>query len=95
MQRPRAERRHLTQMAIERKAEKLKHGGWYNAYNDWTYGGQRNRLNKGKIHCSCPRCSSKTKYYGPTISEFKQYEKLQSSLLEAGFDKKILPHKGW
>ena len=95
MQRPTALRRHYTQRAIERKKQKLQYGGWYNAYEDWTHGGQRNRLNKGKIHCSCPLCSAKTKLFGPTISEFKQLEKLQFSLEESGFDLKILPNKGW
>ena len=94
MQRPKAERRHLTQMAIERKKRKLKQG-WYDAYDDWTHGGQRNRLNKGKIHCSCPLCSAKTKIYGPSLSDYKKLEGMQSSLEETGFDLKILPHKGW
>lgn len=95
MQRPTAERRHNTQMAIERKSHILKYEGWYDAFADWTHGGQRNRLSKGKIHCSCPLCAAKTKLLGPKISEYKQYEKLQSSLDEAGFDLKILPRKGW
>jgi hypothetical protein len=95
MQRPTAERRHNTQRVINRKTQILKYGWWYDAFEDWTHGGQRNRLNKGKIHCSCPLCAAKTKMFGPKISEYKQYEKLQSSLDEAGFDLKILPHKGW
>lgn len=95
MHRTKAERRHLTQMAIERKKHILKNGMWFDAYEDWTHGGQRNRLNKGKIHCSCPICAAKTKIFGPTISDFKKLERMQSSLDEAEFNIKILPHKGW
>ena len=95
MRRPTAERRHLTQMAIERKKHKLQYEGWSDEYEAWTHGGQRNRLNKGKIYCSCPLCSTKTKVYGPSLSDFKKLERMQSSLDETGFDLKILPHKGW
>ena len=95
MRRPTAERRHLTQMAIERKKHKLQYEGWSDEYEAWTHGGQRNRLNKGKVHCSCPLCSTKTKIYGPSLSDFKKLERMQSSLDETGFDLKILPHKGW
>ena len=95
MRRPTAERRHLTQMAIERKKHKLQYEGWSDEYKAWTHGGQRNRLNKGKVHCSCPLCSTKTKIYGPSLSDFKKLERMQSSLDETGFDLKILPHKGW
>lgn len=94
MQRPTAERRHNNQRVINRKTQILRHEWWYDGFEDWTHGGQRNRLNKGKIHCSCPLCAAKTKVLGPKISEYKQYEKLQSSLDEAGFDLRILPHKG-
>ena len=95
MRRPTAERRHLTQMAIERKKHKLQYEGWSDEHEAWTHGGQRTRLNKGKIHCSCPLCSTKTKVYGPSLSDFKKLERMQSSLDETGFDLKILPHKGW
>jgi hypothetical protein len=95
MQRPKALRRHYTQRAIERKKHKLQHESWYDAYEDWTHGGQRNRLNKGKIHCSCWMCSAKTKIFGPSLSDYKKLEGMQSSLDETGFDLKILPHKGW
>jgi len=30
------------------------------------------QLKKGKIHCSCPSCSVKTKMYGMKISEMKR-----------------------
>jgi len=45
---------------IRRKTEILKfHGGNINV-EAWTHGGQTGRLSKGKIHCSCPLCRSKS-----------------------------------
>lgn len=29
-------------------------------------------LDKGKIHCSCPMCSAKTKVLGPPVSEIRR-----------------------
>jgi len=96
MQRPTAEKRHYDQRAIERKKNFLKNCyGKHDWFEDWTNGGQRNRLNKGKIFCSCPMCSNKTKYQGTSISDYRKIEKMQSSLEESGFDLKILPVKGW
>ena len=50
-----------------------------NVYHEWGFfpEGQLHRLNKGKIHCSCPRCSKKRKDYGLTIQEQKAYDSMK------------------
>ena len=95
MHRSKAERRHNDWMKIRRKARIIKEvwedKEWYN--NFWK--DQKHRLSKSKIHCSCPLCAAKTRIHGPTLSDYKQFERLQSSLDEAEFNMKILPHRGW
>ena len=96
MQRPRAWRRHKNWCAIKRKERILDELMPNYGSENWTNDGKEmNRLNKGKIFCSCPMCSMKTKYMGSSLSDYRQFEKLQSSLEEEGFDLKILPVKGW
>ena len=41
---------------------------WYNNLHEYS---------KGKIHCSCPLCSAKTRKNGPTISDIRQIQKLE------------------
>lgn len=36
--------------------------------------GERNRLSKAKIHCSCPMCSYKTKTHGWKHSDLRKIE---------------------
>ena len=54
-----AERRKNDYKHIERKKQILKNV--YQDENAFTHGGQFHRLSKGKIHCSCPLCSAKTR----------------------------------
>lgn len=57
--RTRAYYRIMRSRYIARKAHKCKACG-----ADWYAEGQaRGKLSKGKIHCSCPLCSAKTKRY--------------------------------
>ena len=93
MHRTKAERRHNDWMKIRRKAKIVKEYDkeWYD--NFWA--GQEHRLSKSKIHCSCPICAAKTKIHGPSLADYKMFERLQSSLDEAEFSMKILPRKGW
>lgn len=72
MNRTKQYRRDEAQKHIRRKEHIIKnvycmHDNW------WTRDGeQRNRLSKGKIHCSCPLCSAKTKELGFRHSEKKK-----------------------
>jgi hypothetical protein len=93
MHRTRAERRHNDWVKIRRKANIVK--GFDREWYDHYWAGQEHRLSKSKIHCSCPLCAAKTRIHGPTLSDYKQFERLQSSLDEAEFNMRILPHKGW
>lgn len=62
MQHTVAYRRHETYRHIAKKQRiitEIKHGS---IYNNAQYKG--NKLSKGKVHCSCPMCSSKTRRNG-------------------------------
>ncbi len=93
MHRTRAERRHNDWMKIRRKAKIVKEHDkeWYD--NFWV--GQEHRLSKNKIHCSCFDCSEKMRRNGPTLTDHKKFDKLQSSLDESTFYLKVLPRRGW
>lgn len=95
MHRTKAERRHNDWVKIRRKAKIIKDiwedKEWYDGF--WKT--QKHRLSKNKIHCSCPICAAKTKIHGPSLADYKMFERLQSSLDEAEFSMKILPRKGW
>lgn len=61
---------------IARKEYILKHVYPEEAFNGFAKNGQRNRLSKGKVHCSCPLCSAKTKYNGRKHSEELKIESM-------------------
>lgn len=68
--RNRAERRKKDYAKIERKRKILR-----DVYHDelaFTHGKQFHRLSKGKIHCSCPLCATKTKKDGYSHSDLKK-----------------------
>lgn len=67
--RTKAERRKNDYKHITKKEYILKHVYSKGAFDGVTHGGQTHRLNKGKVHCSCPLCSYKTKIHGKKHSE--------------------------
>ena len=69
MTRTKAERRKNDYKHIAKKERILKHVYEDGAYDGFTKGGQTHRLSKGKVHCSCPLCSTKTKDNGRKHSE--------------------------
>lgn len=62
---------------IERKRRILK--GYKGAFEGFT-NEEIHRLAKGKIHCSCPMCSSKTKTHG-----WKHSDKVKLSKGQEGY----------
>ena len=60
----------------------------------WLFYKNLHEYSKGKIHCSCPMCSAKTRRNGYKISDLRKIDSLQSSLDEEGIDLKILPKVG-
>lgn len=73
--RTRSERRHKRAAVINRKA-RIARG----LYGDdiWVKG----KLAKGKIHCSCWMCSSKTNVHGMKHADLKAYGRDMAKLLE-------------
>jgi hypothetical protein len=70
MKRTRAYRRRQRQRIIARKADILWHLGGENEIMAWTKG-QKGRLAKGKIHCSCWMCRQKSYDYPLHSDELK------------------------
>lgn len=76
--RTQAERRFNTNVKLRRKVEIVKET--FNIYsvesllNDKRYVG---KLKKGKVHCSCPMCATKTKVHGMKHSEKKKMEPIK------------------
>lgn len=78
--RGRAFTRHQRYRVIARKKKIVKQGYWY--VPDAQYG----RLAKGKIHCSCPICSQKTRMWGYPKSQQAVIEGQLQQLKEAGVE---------
>lgn len=68
MSRTKAERIKNDYKHIARKRNILEHVYSDGALDGFTKG-QTHRLSKGKVHCSCPMCSAKTKTHGRKHSE--------------------------
>ena len=47
----------------------------HNQHDYWNYK-SLHQLVKGKIHCSCWMCSSKTKVHGYSVSDLRKLDKL-------------------
>ena len=59
-----------TQTKVKRKLKII-----HNQHDYWNYK-YIGSLRKGKIHCSCPLCSKKTKYRGLSHSDLRKADKL-------------------
>lgn len=68
--RNKADRRFKSRMAIKRKENIVKYVYGENPKEIKHYHG--NYLNKGKVHCSCPMCSQKTRRNGFKHSDRKK-----------------------
>lgn len=96
MYRTKAERRHNDWVKIHRKANIVKNVFEDEIWFDATFRGKEHKLSKGKVHCSCPMCSAKTRRNGYKISDLKKLESLQNSLDESEMNIRILPrHREW
>jgi hypothetical protein len=60
MKRTRAARRSQRQRVISRKVHILRKSGGEQYVKAWSRGGETGRLAKGKIHCSCGMCRTKS-----------------------------------
>lgn len=89
--RTRAYRRHLNfKKALRKKKITDSYYSW--GTNDYSYYKHLNQYNKGKIHCSCPMCRSKTNNkhrkgslvpnYNPTIKEIKINNSMDNQIQE-------------
>lgn len=76
-ERDRAWRRKQARTKIRRK-KKISADYWY------IPEGEEHRLSKGKIHCSCPMCSHKTKYAGPSRRDKRNREGGIQDVFQAG-----------
>jgi hypothetical protein len=63
--------RHQRQRIINRKKKIVKQ---YYGFNYYTHDGQ---YNKGKIHCSCWMCSTKTKVHGLSRTDMRKKAQIQ------------------
>ena len=68
-------RKYQSKHHIKRKRDIIKYVYCYDdeyieKYTPWRIA---HRLDKGKIHCSCPMCSAKRKTQGYTYSDKKKY----------------------
>lgn len=84
MQRSREYRRKQRRRVIRRKLGILKGIGGNKYVNAWTRGAP-GRLAKGKIHCSCWMCRTKSYDYLPHREE-KQKEAARQALSEAFYE---------
>ena len=69
--RSKAWRRHKNLVKALRKARIIKEQHDY-----WNYK-SLNQLVKGKIHCSCPMCSSKTNKNGYSHADMKKFKEIE------------------
>jgi len=60
MKKTREYRRSQRIRVIKRKVNILKQSGGDNFVFSWSGGGHTGRFAKGKIHCSCPMCRTKS-----------------------------------
>ena len=74
--RTKAERRKNDYKHIAKKEYILKHVYSNGAFDGVTRGGQIHRLDKGKVHCSCPMCADKEKYRGKRHSDKLKIESM-------------------
>lgn len=63
---------------VKRKVNIIKHVYGFNNEDSPSY--ISGKLNKGKIHCSCPMCRSKTKTLGWKYQDLKNIEKCNYDL---------------
>lgn len=82
MNKDRAYYRYYRKRAINRKLGILKRLGGSEYIEAWT-GGKPGRLAKGKIHCSCWMCRSKS-YDCPGISDLRKLQSAEQQLKEDG-----------
>ncbi len=80
MKRDRGYYRSQRKRTIRRKRNLLYGIGGHDYWRAWTRGAD-GRLAKGKIHCSCPMCRSKS-YDDPTIRDKQTNEKTEEMLRE-------------
>ena len=80
MKRNRAYYRWQRQRAVQRKLGILRRVGGEDYVQAWTHGFP-GRLAKGKIHCSCPMCRTKT-YDCPTHRDEKQMERARQQTVD-------------
>lgn len=82
MNRTKQYQRFQAQKHIRRK-ERIIHDVYrYHDWDPWTGDkGAHNRLNKGKVHCSCCMCSFKTKSHGWKHSDKKKLLSMDEQLL--------------
>lgn len=80
MNRTKQYQRFQTEKHIRRK-EHIIRDVYCERDNCWTNNGkQRHRLDKGKIHCSCPMCAMKIKNLGFKHSDKKKLLSLNEQL---------------
>ena len=91
MRRTKAERRHNDWTKIHHKAAIIKYVWQDEEWFESTFEGKEHRLNKSKVHCSCPMCSAKTRRNGYKISDLRKLDSLKSSLEEEE-ELEILPN---
>lgn len=74
--RSRAYYRHQRERVIKKKMKIVKAGLWY------IYTGKEGSLSKGKVHCSCPICSNKTKYIGWRKNDLSKINQMKNEIDE-------------
>ena len=84
MKRDRGYYRSQRKRTIRRKQNILYGLGGQECLNAWTHGSS-GRLAKGKIHCSCPMCRTKS-YDDPTIRDKRFREKALSMIQDYNAD---------
>lgn len=74
--------RYYRKQKIKRKLGILRRLGGNEYVEAWT-GGESGRLAKGKIHCSCWMCRSKS-YDCPKTSDLRKLESIEQQIKEEG-----------
>lgn len=74
--------RHQRFRSIKRKYRLVRWGLWW-LPSDPQGRPLKGSLHKGKVHCSCWMCASKTRVLGWRISDQRKLDRLQSSLRES------------
>ena len=72
--RSRAYYRHMRRRVIRRKMNIVRSLEWYVPFEGWCA--------KGKIHCSCALCTTKTRKNGLPHSQKKQWQRLDQQLAD-------------